>query len=98
MVYLRGLENCLALTRQPSATRTLAPSFQWLVGKCAELHHQCTCALAPFSGSGAFLLSGSAFYNFLWPPLADSEIVACADGRQQFASNLHVRPTRIIHP
>ena len=40
MVYLRGLENCLALTPQPSATRTLAPSFQWLVGKCVELHHQ----------------------------------------------------------
>ena len=40
MVYLRGLENCLALTPQPSATRTLAPSFQWLVRKCAELHHQ----------------------------------------------------------
>lgn len=34
-----------ALELKPSATHALAPSFQWLVWKCVELHTILFCAL-----------------------------------------------------
>ncbi len=58
MVNLRLVENYLALERKLSATSRLTLSFQLLVGKCVELHHQYAYASAPDLGPGAFLHFG----------------------------------------